>query len=150
MEATALFLDTNLIVDTLGGARTLHPRPATAEALRERVRAGLPYATLDAVAERLALSRDEIVRVVGLPHRTLARRKAGRRLRAAESDRLFRLSRIAARAEDVLGTSEKARRWLHASNRALGRETPLGLLDTDLGARQVEAILGRIAHGVYS
>lgn len=148
--ATTLFLDTNLIVDTLGGVRTLHTRPTTPEALRECVRAGLPYAALDAVAERLALSRDEIVRAVGLPHRTLARRKSGHRLRAAESDRLFRLSRVAALAEDVLGTADKARRWLHASNRALGHETPLSLLDTDLGARQVEAVLGRLVHGVHS
>jgi putative toxin-antitoxin system antitoxin component (TIGR02293 family) len=145
-----MFLDVDLIVETLGGARTLHARPATPEALRDCVRAGLPYPALEAVAGRLALTRDEVVRVVGLPHRTLARRKAERRLRATESDRLFRLSRIAALAEETLGTAERAGRWLRAPNRALGHETPLDLLDTDLGARQIEAVIGRIAHGVHS
>jgi putative toxin-antitoxin system antitoxin component (TIGR02293 family) len=91
-----------------------------------------------------------LVAVLHLPPRTLARRKRERRLRADESDRLFRLGRIAALAEEVLGSREKASRWLHRPNPALGRVIPLRHLDTDLGARQVEDLLLRIAHGVYS
>jgi putative toxin-antitoxin system antitoxin component (TIGR02293 family) len=49
-----------------------------------------------------------------------------------------------------LGSEEKAARWLHTPNRALGGNLPLELLDTDLGSRQVEEVLGRIEHGVYS
>lgn len=139
---------TDLVIETLGGARVLRTRPPTVAALRKSVRAGLPYASLDAVAKRLGLGRGEMVRVLGMPARTLARRKAARRLRPEESDRLYRLSRVAALAEEVLGTTDKARRWLHAPNRALGHETPLDLLDTDLGTRQVEDVLLRIAHGV--
>ena len=82
--------------------------------------------------------------------RTLARRKKERRLRADESDRLLRLARVAAVAEDVLGTREHAGRWLQKPNRALGDVTPLDLLDTDLGAEEIVSILGRIEHGVYS
>ena len=41
-------------------------------------------------------------------------------------------------------------RWLHTANRALGGQMPLQLLDTDLGSRQVEEILGRIEYGVFS
>ena len=66
-----------------------------------------------------------------------------------ESDRAYRLVGIAARAEDVLGSAEKAREWLTRPNRALGQVSPLSLLDTDEGARQVEAVLGRIEHGVW-
>jgi len=54
------------------------------------------------------------------------------------------------RAEEVLGTAEKAARWLKKPNRALGGAVPLAQLDTDIGARQVEEILGRIEHGLYS
>jgi putative toxin-antitoxin system antitoxin component (TIGR02293 family) len=50
----------------------------------------------------------------------------------------------------VLGSTDKAARWLHTENRALGGQTPLALLDTDLGTRQVEEVLGRIEHGVFS
>ena len=52
--------------------------------------------------------------------------------------------------KEVLGTREKAASWLKDPNRALGEPRPLDRLDTDIGALQVEQILGRIAHGVYS
>ena len=57
---------------------------------------------------------------------------------------------IEARAEDVLESREKALRWLDSPNRALGGRRLLDLLDTGLGAKQVEEILGRIESGVYS
>jgi len=88
--------------------------------------------------------------VIGLPARTLARRKAERRLSPAESDRVMRVARIAASAEEVLETREKAGRWLQKPNRALGGAVPIELLRSDLGAEQVATILVRIDHGVYS
>jgi putative toxin-antitoxin system antitoxin component (TIGR02293 family) len=57
---------------------------------------------------------------------------------------------VFARAEDVLGTSEKAARWMHSPILALASHTPLELLDTDLGAQWVTDVLGRIEWGVYS
>jgi len=88
--------------------------------------------------------------VLGIPERTLARRKQQRRLRPDESDRLFRVARIVALADETLGGRERAARWLQRPNRALGNAIPLHHLDTELGARQVEDALGRISHGVYS
>lgn len=144
-------VSTARLVATLGGRRVLryrnHERAAT---LRERVRAGLPYAALEAVASRFEIAPDDLVQVLALPRRTLARRKKEGRLRPDESDRLLRFGRIVALAEEILGDREKATRWLHRRNPALGRETPLHHLDTDLGAREVEALLLRIAHGIPS
>lgn len=138
------------IVEVLGGSKALKERIDSAEALRSRVRQGLPYAALEAVAERLALDRREVSATLDLPERTLARRKHERRLQPAESDRLVRLARVAAQATEALGDAERAARWLHRPNRALGGVAPLVLLDTDIGAQQVEELLGRIEHGVYS
>jgi len=54
-------------------------------------------------------------------------------------------------AKHYLGNDETATRWLRRSNRALGGSTPLELIDTELGARAVENVLGRIAYsGVVS
>ena len=50
----------------------------------------------------------------------------------------------------VLGGQAQAVRWLRSPNQALGGRIPLELLDTDLGRRQIEEILGRIEQGVYS
>lgn len=141
---------TGRIYKALGGQKVLKEPASHYGALIEQVRSGLPYAALEAVAERFEISRDDVLRILHVPPRTLARRKKERVFRPDESDRLLRLGRIAAMAEEVLGTREKAAAWLRDPNRALGGPRPLDRLDTDLGARQVEQILGRIAHGVYS
>ncbi len=66
------------------------------------------------------------------------------------SDESDRLMRVAAQAAEVLGSKEKASSWLRSPNRALAGSRPLDIIDTDLGAREVETVLGRIEHGVYS
>lgn len=138
------------IYKALGGKKVLKKPASHYGTLIEHVRSGLPYAALEAVVERFEIPRDDVLRILHVPLRTLARRKRERVFRPDESDRLLRLGRIAAMAEEVLGTREKAAAWLQDPNRALGGPRPLDRLDTDLGARQVEQILGRIAHGVYS
>lgn len=80
----------------------------------------------------------------------MARRKEQPRLTLVESNRLYRLARMKSRATQVLGSAEKAEQWLARPNPALGGETPVSLLDTDINARQVERVLGRIEHGVFS
>jgi putative toxin-antitoxin system antitoxin component (TIGR02293 family) len=137
------------LVQVLGGPGVLK-RVRTEEDLRERLREGLPYQAFEALRAAFDLSLRDLSAVLGVPERTLARRRTQRRLRPDESDRLVRLARIAAFAEDVLGGRRKAADWLRTPNRALGNEPPVARLDTDVGARQIEAVLGRISHGVYS
>ena len=114
------------------------------------MKAGLPYASLEALIGKLGLGREEAAAALPLPQRTIARRKKEQRLQADESDRVLRLARISAQAMATLGSEEKAAQWLRRPNRALGNRTPLDLLDSDIGIRQVEEILGRIAHGTIS
>ena len=59
-----------------------------------------------------ASRRECLVHVLHLPARTLARRKRSRRLSADASDRLLRLARVAARAEDVFGSHQRTGEWL--------------------------------------
>lgn len=137
----------NLVSDVghiLGG------RPRSSAELRTSILEGFPFAALESVMARFELGRPEVCEALDLSPRTFSRRKIEGRLQPAESDRLYRMTRIAARAAEVLGDTAKAARWLHRSNRALGGHTPLSLVRTDLGARQVEQILGRIEHGVVS
>ena len=134
------------IVRALGGPRLVPAR--SPGQLRALVRAGLPYAALSAVIAGFRLGTAETGTVLRIPERTLARRRKENRLSAEESDRLVRLARIAALAEDTLGGREKAARWLTSENRALGGRTPISELDTDLGAEEVEAALQRLSHGI--
>lgn len=138
------------IVKLAGGPKAWKGSVRTTSEVIGKLRSGLPYAVLAAVAQDFQLGVKEIVEVLGIPWSTMARRKKAGRFRRDESDRLYRLVRIAAMAAEVLESRERTARWLHEPNRALGGETPLHLLDTDVGARQVEEILGRIEYGVYS
>jgi putative toxin-antitoxin system antitoxin component (TIGR02293 family) len=134
------------IVRALGGPRLVPAR--SPGQLRALVRAGLPYAALSAVVSGFGLGAGDAVTILRIPERTLARRRKEKRLSADESDRLVRLARIAALAEEVLGSRDKAARWLVAENRALGGRAPLSELDTDLGAEEIETVLQRLAHGI--
>jgi len=137
------------IASALGGAKALRTRVDTLDELVETILRGLTYATFEALTTNYGLLRELAGQAISVPERTLARRKRAR-FATDESDRLARLGRIAALAEEVLGSREKAGRWLQKSNRALGGVMPIERLRTEPGARQVEEILLRIEHGVIS
>jgi putative toxin-antitoxin system antitoxin component (TIGR02293 family) len=137
------------VVEVLGGPSVFKGRALpTLTELRERIKHGLPYRSLESVRERLRLSAPEAATVLHMPARTLARRRQARRLDPDESDRLYRIARVAGQAVSVFGDEYKATTWLQRPNRALNGELPIRLLDTDVGARQVEDILGRIEYGI--
>jgi putative toxin-antitoxin system antitoxin component (TIGR02293 family) len=142
---------TEYVIDVLGGASVFRGRTLpTSTELRARIREGLPYRSLESVRERLRLSVPETTTVLHMPARTLARRRQTRKLDPDESDRLYRIARVAGHAVSVFGAEDKAATWLRRPNRALHGERPIHLLDTDIGAQQVEDILGRLEYGIVA
>jgi putative toxin-antitoxin system antitoxin component (TIGR02293 family) len=119
-----------------------------------RVERGLSPAAADRLADRLGLSPAQLARAAGASPRTLARRRRAGRLAPAESDRLYRLARLFERAVEAFGGDTEAevdaQRWFHLPQWALGEATPLAYAHTDPGAREVEALLDRIDHGVLA
>lgn len=118
--------------------------------LREAVRQGLPFSALESLTQQLDLSLLQSAALLGIPPRTVARRKEARQLNPQESDRVYRVARAASQAVEVLGSLEKARLWLKTPNRALNCDRPLDLLDTEIGVRQVEEVLLRLNYGIFS
>ena len=55
-----------------------------------------------------------------------------------------------AHAVDVMEGVEGARDWMTSPARALGGETPLAYASVEPGAREVDRLLTRIEHGVFS
>ena len=83
-------------------------------------------------------------------HTRHCRKEAGR-LQPGESDRLLRVARVIARAIELLeGDDKAARHWLSAPQRALAGAVPLTLAQTEFGALEVERLIGRLEHGVFS
>lgn len=118
--------------------------------LAEAVEKGLPTHAIDEAVKNGIVEQEVVYRFV-VPKRTLQRRRdAARPLSTDESDKLTRLVRTIARAEIALGDPKKAEVWIREPNRALQGKRPLDLLNTDVGARAVEKVLGRIEHGIFS
>jgi putative toxin-antitoxin system antitoxin component (TIGR02293 family) len=111
------------------------------------IRRGLPVGAVQFVLDSRRLTLAELDQIV-LPRKTLANRRRIGNLTPEQSDRLIRVARVLAAAEKTFGNQEKAGAWLRRPTRALGGECPLLLLDTDEGAREVTALLGRIDHGI--
>lgn len=70
-------------------------------------------------------------------------------LKPAVVDRLERFKRILKQAVELFEDEEEALRWLSTPKSALDNETPLSVLATDAGAKQVEEILYRAEYGMF-
>lgn len=139
------------IAEVLGGTKVLRRKVGTASDLVEITRKGLPAKILPMIAGEISIDRAAVARAAGISGRTLSRRIATHSLLTAEeSDRMVRLARVLAFANETLGDRAKVSHWLQTRNAALGDKRPFDLLDTDAGVRSVETVLGRIAYGVYS
>lgn len=114
------------------------------------LRDGLPVGELNDLQATLAVPMERLVPMLGISKATLHRRKAQGRLDPAESDRVVRYARLMGRAIEVLESEGSARQWLAAPQFGLGGAVPLEYAETEVGAREVEDLLGRIEHGVYS
>ena len=116
-----------------------------------RILAGLEFEAVERIKERASLTDPEMARLLGIGEATLRRaRVAGGTLDAATSDRLYRLSKIIAVAEEVLEGTDNAITWLRRPQPGLGGHVPLELLVTQAGADDVETLLRRIDYGVYA
>lgn len=126
---------------------TLPNRP-----LQEQIRTlerGLPSTTLAEIAKVLGLSKARIVEGLKLVQRTITEREKKRaRFSPTESERLYRIVRIRSLARDVFSTDLAVADWMSAPDETLGKRSPLEMLATDLGARQVENLICAMIHGV--
>lgn len=120
------------------------------EQVHDRIREGFPFAALHKFEVYSQLPEETIARVVGIPARTLARRKSADRLKPDESDRLYRLAEVFARAVDLTGDPVSARRWLTNPVRGVGHKNPIDLVDTAAGTQLVLDVIGRLEHGVFT
>jgi putative toxin-antitoxin system antitoxin component (TIGR02293 family) len=100
------------------------------------------------VLEGSGVTRDDIRQII--PDRTLERRIAqGENLKLEEADGLARLVRVVSLARRVFEDDNLADEWLRTPNPALDDLIPIQMARTDLGGREVEAVLMRLEHGVF-
>lgn len=131
------------------GVRSRRSKPWTSLDLAARVGQGLPVRAMDRLCLLLAPG-DAKLRHSIVPKATLARRQrtASRRLSPEESDRLTRLARLWALAVEIWGSPAEAQRFLGEAHPLLAGRVPLQVaIETEIGARTVEELLGRLKFG---
>lgn len=117
----------------------------------KRVEEGFSFHALERFQRKTQIPTDDLAQVVAIKLRTLHRRKKEGRLEPDESDRLLRVSRVFAKALSLFeGDAEAARRWFYTPARALGGKRPITFARTDLGTREVEALIDRLEQGVLT
>ncbi|MFM9971007.1 MAG: antitoxin Xre-like helix-turn-helix domain-containing protein [Burkholderiales bacterium] len=135
----------------LGGKTILKSSPKTANDWHQILEGGLPLGALDALKRVASLSDTQIATLVGISGKTLQRARSARQLLdSVSSDRLYRVARLIALASEVLDDAKRGIGWLTRAQPGLGGSIPLALMTTDAGCEQVEQLLLRIEHGVYT
>lgn len=129
-----------------GGKASIFSPARTIKVLRD----GLPVREIESLQTSLNLPMEKLAPLLGISKATFHRRKKEGKFSPAESDRVLRFARLMGKATAVLESDENARRWLTAPQTGLGGAVPLDFAETEVGAREVEDLLGRIEHGVYS
>ena len=130
----------------LGGPNAIGRKVHSDAEMAVAVGMGFTVGTIDALKSR-GITDQEVSSLIIKP-RTLSHRRANRsKLTIEESDRAARVARTLALTSRAFANKDKADRWLHKNLRALGGQTPMALIRTDVGARIVENLLARIAWG---
>jgi putative toxin-antitoxin system antitoxin component (TIGR02293 family) len=114
------------------------------------IQAGLSFRAVLNLQKALDLPLEKIATFLGMSRATLHRRKTQGKIATAESERLVRYQRLLEKAKNVFGDTESAREWLTHRQPGLGNAKPIEFAKTEIGAREVENLLGRIEYGVYS
>lgn len=118
--------------------------------LAQMVEHGLSTESLTLLRKK-GLTFTEVADLIASP-RTLQHRKAKgvNHLTHDEADRVVRIARILALAEQVFGNLERGLGWLRTPDERLNNRTALSLLQTESGGRLVESMLWQVADGIYS
>jgi putative toxin-antitoxin system antitoxin component (TIGR02293 family) len=140
------------VAQLLGGSDTLPPHDHAdpehgGDALERAVRAGLPFAAVRRLVESGRMTVAELT-ALAVPRTTYGRRAREGALSGSESERVERLARVIATAEEVFLDQGRAGRWLRAPHAELAGRPPLQAAASELGARRVETMLWQIAHGI--
>ena len=129
----------------MSSAKAKHP----AELIR-KIQKGLRFSELETLQNSIDLPFEQLAAKLAISRSTLQRRRAAGRLSPDESDKVMRLSRLLEHATNVFGDIERARAWLKFPQRGLGGAVPLDYAETEVGAREVDNLLGRIEYSVYT
>lgn len=138
-------------IDWRDGTAALGVSSGDTMAIVGQIKAGFDVGCFVKFEKLSGLTREKIAQCAGIPIRTLTRRKGHGRFQPNESDRILRVARVFGIAVELFeGDVASAREWLLSPQVGLGGAIPLEVASNDVGAREVENLIGRLEHGVFS
>jgi len=115
-----------------------------------QIEQGIPLGVLEDFSAYSGITLKDLLEVV-IPPRTLKhRRQRQEPLNLDESDRLARVARIYELGVKVFGDTAKASRWLSKPKIRFDERSPLSMMRTEMGGRQVEEMLIQIDEGIFA
>ena len=134
----------------LGGKRAIGKSLSKSQLeLHKLVMDGIPVRSAFMFKELTGFSNLAMCAFLGVSEKTFIRwnEHPDQNLSSVVSDRLVRTARIMGLAEEVLESSENAKKWLNEPQPALANEVPRDLLSSNVGAQQVADLLLQMEHG---
>lgn len=140
------------ITNALGGSKMLGKKVESSLDIVDIVQQGLPSKAVFYLQNALGLGDEEYASALGVSSKWLVRNRKTPKLHLGVdiSDRLVRVARIFKLAQEVLESETAALSWLHRQQSGLSERTPLELMRTEAGAKEVEELLYRMEYSIYS
>ncbi len=121
---------------------------ATNFSLVQQVQEGISVTFFDELLQQSGLSKVELSRLLGVDPKTIDNyRKTDKPFDMLKGELLLKLSRLFKLGEEVLGSTEQFRIWLHLPAGEFNATLPIFLLSTSTGVDLVAEQLERIAQG---
>jgi putative toxin-antitoxin system antitoxin component (TIGR02293 family) len=109
------------------------------------------YQIVKQISDEYQIDRAWVRHILGISESTQFRyEKNNPILKPNLVDRWARFERILEQAEELFEDKTETQRWLSTPKAALNDRTPLEVLATDAGSRQVEQMLLRAEYGIFS
>lgn len=109
------------------------------------------YEVVRRTSDKYQIERAKVRDILGISESTQFRyEKNNPVLKPNLLDRWARFERIVQQAEELFEDLVETQRWLSTAKTVLENKTPLEVLGTDSGCRQVEQMLMQASYGVFS
>lgn len=119
--------------------------------LREQLTNGLPIEALYSMVSLMGITQASLCDALCISSRTFLRRKKDGRLSMKESNRMYNLIEIFARATDLFeGDRKSAVEWMTKEIRGLGQKRPIDMLDSHANTQAALDLITRLEYGIFS
>lgn len=114
------------------------------------IKGGLKSRSVNSFIEHSSLSKKQVSRMIHVSERTLQRSPPDKVMDISSSERLIELTRLFFKGIEVFNDKGKFITWINRPNKSLDNQTPIELIETNMGIDLVIDELLKIEHGVFS